>query len=99
MYEIEYSRRPFFLRPNWNVEGWLDGLGLPLDATKAQVAEVNAQQGRTNDGIRRLFRDAGVHPDYDRAAGSGSGYSDTIDSHRLAGTPPLWGKAKRPGTS
>lgn len=56
VYAIEYSRRPFFLRPNWNVEGWLDGLGLPLDATKA---EVNAQQGK-GDGIRRLFREAGV---------------------------------------
>ena len=32
VFEVEFSRRPFFLRPNWNVEEWLDTLGLPVPA-------------------------------------------------------------------
>lgn len=90
-FDVEFSRRPFFLRPNWNVEGWLDTLDLPLDATKAQV---NEKTGRSHDGMRRLYREAGLQPDFDSAHGPGSAFSDTLDSHRLAWYASTVGKGE-----
>jgi|EP01043_Picozoa_sp_COSAG02_P018541 predicted DsbA family dithiol-disulfide isomerase len=91
MFGVEFSRRPFFLRPNWNVEEWLETLDLPVDATKADVAK---KTGRDSGSIRKLFRECGLHPDWDRVSGPGSGYSDTLDSHRLAWYAATVGKGE-----
>ena len=91
MFAVEYRRRAFFLRPNWNVEGYLDSLGLPYDATRAEVA---AKSMRRHDAIKRLYAEAGLSPDYERAHGPGSGFADTMDSHRLAWYAATVGKGE-----
>ena len=91
VFEVEFARHPFFLRPNWNVEEWLETLDLPADATKADVAK---KTGRDHGGIRKLFRECGLEPDWEKASGPGSGFSDTLDSHRLAWYAATLGKGE-----
>ena len=91
VFNVDFSRRPFFLRPNWNVEEWLESLDLPIDATKAEVAKMT---GRDSGSFRKLFRECGLHPDWDRVSGPGSGYSDSLDSHRLAWYAATVGKGE-----
>lgn len=91
-FNIQWARAPFFLRGEQrNIDAMLAELGLPRDASRAEVAEKRGN-GR-GARIDALFAQAGLDDGLQAARDRGQ-YSDTMDSHRLAWYAATEGKGE-----
>lgn len=77
-FDMAYSRRPFFLRPGEEcVRNFLANAGVPRNATREE-AFPKCFGPHVIPKMNNLFKQAGLEAYW------GSGFSDTMDSHRLA---------------
>jgi len=78
VFDVSYSRRPFFLRPGEEcVRNFLANAGVPRDATREE-AFPKCFGPHVIPKMNILFKQAGLDAYW------GAGFSDTMDSHRLA---------------
>jgi len=78
VFDISYSRKPFFLRPGEEVVSqFLARAGVPRDATRGE-AFPKCFGPDIIPRMNELFAQAGLDAFW------GAGFSDTMDSHRLA---------------
>lgn len=82
VFDVQYSRGPFFLKGSRKEEldSWYAGMGLPSDAPRWKVAEIRKMNDKPMDA---LFEQSGLSPRNTEATDT-KVWTQTMTAHRLA---------------